>query len=264
MMPEFLRQALAPDRWPVFVLISARLGGLMIAAPLWSMTALPKKVRAAITVLLSILLLPLAPQVALPDHFIELPLPVAMELVVGLAIGLTAAVLVQGVALAGEVISLQMGLSLGPALAPMEDTSVSGVGQLATFLTLFIYISLNGHLILFRGLADSLQTLPPGMSFGLERGGQTAAMLFGTLFDCAVRAAAPVMVTLLLVNIALAILSRAVPQLNVMMVSFPVTIAAGLVMFGLAVPLISTVAGGWMQHLPASVAGVIQSFQPAP
>jgi flagellar biosynthesis protein FliR len=261
LVPDFLNQAFAPDRWPVFVLITARVGGLMLSAPLWSMTMLPHTARAAITVLISILLLPLAPHVTLPEQVLDLPLPMAIELIIGISIGLTAAVLVQGVGLAGEVLSLQMGLSLGPALAPTPDVPVSGVGQIKSFLALILYLAAGGHLVMLRGLADSLTILPPGAPLNLAGGAGQAALFCEALFGSAVRAAAPVMVALLLSNLALAILSRAVPQINAMMVSLPLTVGVGLVTIGLTLPVVSGAIARWMGMLPASVDRMLAGFR---
>jgi flagellar biosynthetic protein FliR len=261
MFPEAISQAMAPDRWPTFVLVTARIGGLMLTAPMWSMTMLPRTARGAITVALALALTPLAPKTGLPDHAIELPVPVAIEMVIGMAIGLTAAVLVQGVALAGEVLALQMGLSLGPALAPIPDVPVSGVGQMTTFLALVLYLAVGGHLMMIAGLADSLRLLPPGAPLALGAGAGQAALFCEALFGSAVRAAAPVMVALLLTNLALAMLSRAVPQLNAMMVSLPLTIGVGLVGIGLALPTLAHAVGGWMQALPASIERLLLGFR---
>ena len=95
----------------------------------------------------------------MPAQFLEWPVPIALEMLIGLSIGMTAAVFVQGVALAGEVISLQIGLNLGPFLAPTPDVQVSGVGQIQSVLAILIYLSTGGHLILLRGLADSLRVV---------------------------------------------------------------------------------------------------------
>ncbi len=260
-MPDYFAQAFSPERWPIFVLISARVGGLMLSAPLWSMSALPGRARSALTVLLTLLLLPLAPQVAIPEQILDIPLPMVMELLVGLAIGLTAAVLVQGVALAGEVLSLQMSLSLGPVLAPMPDVQVSGLGQLKTFFALLLYVTVGGHTMLLQGLAGSLRQLPPGMPMSLDAGAIGATAVMGTVFTVAARAAGPIMVALLITNVALAILSRAVPQLNAMMVAFPITISVGLVMFGISLDLLGASIMGWMVRLPGDVQHVLDGFQ---
>jgi flagellar biosynthetic protein FliR len=258
-----LFSAFAPDRAPAFVLVTARVGGLMLTAPLWSMTVMPRTLRAAITVVITLALLPHVPPMHLPEEILALPLPIAMEGMVGIAIGLTGAVLIQALALAGEVIALQMGLSLGPALSPSPDVQVSGVAQLKTILGLFLYTSIGGHLMLLGSLADSLRILPPGSGFGFSAGIAPITAMFGTLFSCAVRVAAPAMVALLVTNVALAILSRAVPQLNAMMVAFPLTIGVGLIVVGAALPVISGVTQGWIVALPAASRGVLDAFVPA-
>ncbi len=263
MIPDLLTEVLAPGRWPAFALVSARLSGLMFTAPLWSMTNLPNRARAAITVVLSVVLLPSVPATRIPDELLALPLPFALEMVVGIVIGLTAGILVQGVALAGEIISLQMGLSLAPQLAPMPDLQVSGMGLILSNLVLLIYVGIGGHLMLLRGLADSLQTLPPGSPMDLA-GGQGAVLAAKAVFRCAVSAAAPVMVTLLLAEMSVALLSRAVPQINAMMISFPVSIAVGLVMAGAALPFLATSIEGWVHQLPGSVTSFVGAMQAAP
>lgn len=249
-----LHDLLVPERWPVLVLITARLGGLMLTAPMWSMSAIPGGVRAAITLVLSAALLPACPPVAATERVLDLPIPFALELGLGVVIGLTAAVVVQGVTLAGEVIALQMGLSLGPALAPMPDAPVSGVGQLQSFLALTVYLAVGGHLMLIQGLAHSLQVLPPGAAFDAALGARAGINLMSMLYSTAIRAAAPVMVTLVLANLALAVLSRAVPQLNAMMVAFPFTIGLGLLMLGASLPVVAPALAGWMQALPRDLA----------
>ncbi len=260
-MPPFLRDALDPATWPLFALITARLGGLMFIAPMWSMLSIPRTARAAITVLLSFVLVPLAPRVPLPEQFVQWPVPLAIEMLIGLSIGMTAAIFVQGVGLAGEVMSLQVGLNLGPFLAPTPDVQVSGVGQLQSVLAVFLYLSTGGHLALLRGLADSLTVLPPGAPLDLAHGAQAVAILAGGVFTCAIQAAGPVMVTMLLVNLALALLSRAVPSLNAMMVAFPITIGVGLLMLGASTPVLVTALTQWMHGVPRDIDHVLAAFR---
>jgi len=259
-IPDFLAQALTPARWPAFVLLTTRLSGLMITAPLWSMSGLPRLARAAIVIALAVLLLPAVPPMRAPESALELPLLAGLELLIGLAIGLSGALLVQGVVLAGEVISLQMGLSLAPQLAPMPDLEVSGVGMLMSTLALLLYAAIGGHLALLRALADSLRELPPGAPVDLRGGALGLGHAAGALFSCGVRAAAPIMVALFLANLALALLSRAVPQINTMMVSLPITVAIGLVMLGAALPFVASTIDGWVRGLPEAAASTVRAF----
>jgi flagellar biosynthetic protein FliR len=140
----------------------------------------------------------------------------------------------------------------------------AGLGQLKSLTALLIYVTLGGHLVLLQGLSDSLTVLPPGQPMDVETGGQAAAATLSVVFTSAVRIAAPAMVALLLANLALAILNRAVPQLNVIMVSFPVTIGLGLVMIGASLSIFAAAIRGWVLNLPSTVASVINAFTLAP
>src|SRR5439155_12254712 len=116
---------------------------------------------------------------------------------------------------------------------------------------------------LIQGLAESLRALPPGSAMSLEGGAHAAIPLFATIYLTAIRAAAPVMVTLVVVNFAVAILSRAVPQMNAMMVSFPITIGIGLVMLGASLPIVASSVDTWMRALPAGIEAAWSGFRPA-
>ena len=115
--------------------------------------------------------------------------------------------------------------------------------------------------MLLRGIAGSLETLPPGSPMSLSAGGSAAVAMIGTLFATAISVAAPVMVTLLLTHAAVAILNRAVPQIHTMLVAFPLTIGIGLIMIGAALPLVTTTVRGWMHGIPGVLEGAIGSFQ---
>lgn len=260
-MPDFLSEVLAPANWPTFVFIVTRLTGFIVTAPLWTMTPLTRSMRAAMIVVLAVLLLPASPRVAYPAQVLDLPFPLVMEFVIGVVIGLTAAVLIYGVGLAGQVLALQMGLSLGPILEPMAGHPESGIGKIKSFLAMVIYLGVGGHLILLRGIADSLDVLPPGAPMGLVDGGGAAVSMVGTMFETAISVAAPVMVTLLMTHAAVAILNRAVPQIHTMLVAFPLTIGIGLIMIGAALPLVTAAIRVWMSGVPGSMESAVESFR---
>lgn len=257
LVPDFLQTAFAPEKWPAFVAITARVGGFVFTAPGFSGAMMPGLVRTALTVVLAVFLLPGAPSTPLPTGFLDLPLPLGAEIAIGMVIGLTAAVIVQALAYAGEVMSLQMGLSIAPALSPVPELQVVGVGQITSLLAIVIYLGIGGHLMLLRGLAESLRVLPPGGGYALDTGAVVATRLAGTVFQCAVTAAAPVMVALLLTNIAMAIMGRAVPQMNAMMMSFPITVGVGLLTFGLSLPIVTATVSGWMHGVPSGLTEIL-------
>jgi len=250
--------------WPGFVLVSARVAGLFLVEPLWSMTAVPKTVRGAVAVVLSVVLLPtIHPVTALPDDMVAMAMVLAGETLFGVAMGMIGAFLLQGVVIAGEVASLQMGLSLGQALGSLPEGATVGVGQLQGYFAMSIYLILGGHLALYQALAASFATVPAGQAVRGIGGGREIVDLAGAVFSGGIRAAAPVLVALLLAHVALAILGKAVPQLNVMMVSFPVTISIGLVAFGATLPFLGAFLSATVGAIPEQVAGVVQAFRAA-
>ncbi len=263
MTTDGLVELLAPVAWPTFVLVSARVVGLMLVAPLWSMAGIPATIRGAIAVALSLALVPTVRPVTLPPDFVAWPFPLAGELVLGLAIGLTGAFLMHGVALAGEVASLQIGLNLGQAISPMAEVGAEGLGELKSLAVLALFVTLGGHLALVRGLGESLQAIPPGTALDLPRGARAMVDMAGGVFATAVRAAAPLMVALLLANLGLAILARAVPQMSAMTVSFPITAAVGFVVFGASLPFLGRMVAGWTGGLDGRLAAVLAAFAPA-
>jgi flagellar biosynthetic protein FliR len=142
----------------------------------------------------------------------------------------------------------------------MAEASVTGVGELKNLLAMTIYVTLGGHVILLTGVAESLQVIPPGAAVDMGQGGRSIVALSGTVFLVAVRVVAPIMVALLLANFGLAILSRAVPQLNAMAVAFPITIGLGFLMFGASLPYTGSYIGQWAGGIHGSVSRVVQSF----
>lgn len=257
-----LAEALQPAHWPTFVLVSARIIGLMLVAPLWSLSNVPKTVRAALIVVITMCILPSVTAVKLPDEFLALPIPLVTELLIGVAIGLVAAVFHNGIAMAGEVAALQMGLNLGESLAPVAEGSVTGVGELQSMFAMVIYVTIGGHLTLLAGLGRSFELIPPGGMVDFASGSATLIALMGTVFSTAVRAAAPIMAALLLANFAMAILSRAVPQLNAMAVAFPITIGIGLLVLGGSLTFVGAYINGWTGGLGGQVDGVLRAFTP--
>jgi len=145
----------------------------------------------------------------------------------------------------------------------MAEGATSGVGEIKNLLALAIYVTLGGHLVLLAGVARSLDAIPPGGTIDAVRGGTAIVALAGTIFDVAVRAAAPVIAALLLANFALAILSRAVPQLQAMAIAFPITIGLGFLVMGAALPFTGAFVGEWVGTLPGTVARTVGAFVPA-
>ena len=263
-MNDALLEMMRPINWPLFALVSARVAGLLLIAPLWSMRAIPALVRGAMAVVMTMMLLPSAGTAVLPASGAVPLLSLVAELLVGIAIGLTAAVFMHGLTVAAEVVSLQMGLSLGVAFGGMSDVGSPGIGQFYGQMALVMFAVLGGHVMLIVAVAHSLRELPPGSAMAFTDGAVAMLSITGGVFSAAVRVAAPVMVALLVTNLALAVLNRAVPQLNTMMVAVPITVAVGLVALGATLSLLANEMTRWVAGLDQTIARLMATLQVIP
>ncbi|MGE0443265.1 MAG: flagellar biosynthetic protein FliR [Gemmatimonadales bacterium] len=247
----------APGNWPAFVLISARVTGLVMLAPFWSLLAIPRSSKAAAIVVIAGVLVPGVPRPDFPAEVIAMPAPLLMEFTIGLALGLAATVVTQSLTMASEVVSLQTGLSLGQVLTPNLDLGGPPVAQIYGLLGIAVFVGIGGPVMMLDGLAASLGQYPPGVPLPFGGGATALLEVTGRLFAYAVQVAAPVMAALSVTNIAMAILSRAVPQLNAMAMSFAVTLGVGLLILGASLPLMVRLTTRWLEAAPTAAGALV-------
>lgn len=146
----------------------------------------------------------------------------------GVIIGYSARFVFAGIDLAGQLIGIQMGFGIVNIIDPKQETQLSIIAQFQGLLAILIFLSLNGHHWLLLALAKSFETIPLS---GFAYSQPALAILFkmsGDIFVVAFKISAPVMVALFLTNVTLGVLAKAIPQIHVFMMSFPLTIAVGL------------------------------------
>jgi flagellar biosynthetic protein FliR len=144
---------------------------------------------------------------------------------------------------AGEYIALAMGLGFASAMDPVGGVQVPMISQFLTILAMLIFLALNGHLVFIELLLKSFDTLPVTAA-GLTSDDLWAVVRFGqTMFSHAVLIALPAMAALLLVNLAMGVVTRAAPQLNIFAIGFPLTILAGFIVLILMLPSFPTRIG---------------------
>jgi flagellar biosynthesis protein FliR len=230
-------QASLPEFQAFLVLIS-RIGGLVAALPVLSGRAVPLKVKVALILSLGVLLAPLLRLPIVPYDPVALAAGLVSEMTIGLSIGLTVRMFFSALEIAGEMIGVQMGFGVVQLFDPTTALQTSIIGQYFTLLASLFFLSLNGHLLLVATILSSYESIP---AFGasLPGGmGDDILRLSQHMFIVGLKLAAPVLVVILLINILLALLGRAVVQINVFVLSFPVTIAGGLAVLGLSTPFI--------------------------
>ena len=233
----------APGSAQTLVLLFARVGGLVLVAPVFSTKTVPPAVKTAIVVLLTVLLQPLALSHA---HGVPAITPATFigETLVGFGLGLGAALMVGAASVAGDMMGVQVGLSGSAILDPINNSSENVLGTFANLFAVTMLLAVDAHLVMIDAVGRSLSVISLGS--GLHSDGLLAMVRSGSLlFGLGLQFAAPVIAAVLVANTALAILSRAAPQLNLLSVAFPVQIGVGLVALAASVPFIGAFYNGW-------------------
>ena len=219
-----------------FLVLISRIGGLLAALPVLSGRVVPMNVKVVLVLSLGALL---APSISLPTMPYDpgvLAAGLLSEMVIGLAIGLAVRLFFAALEVAGELIGVQMGFGVVQLFDPATSYHTPIMAQYFTLLASLVFLSLNAHMLIVATILSSYEAIP---AFGASLSGAVGddvLRLSQQMFTIGLKLAAPVLVVILLVNILLALLGRAVVQINVFVLSFPVTIAGGLVVLGLAMP----------------------------
>lgn len=251
-----------PGAAAVAGLLAMRLTGLLWVAPLFSGRAIPGSVRTALLVCLSFLLWPAASAAPGAEAARVTGVTVLAELGVGMALGLGAAIFVGAAEAAGDTLAVQMGLSGANVVDPMSQTQLPVLGQLLGLFATALILATGGHLVILGALHRSLEILPPGRPLDVGEGMLAVAALGGTLLELGLRLAAPVVGAMMVGNVALGILARTVPQLNILMVAFPVQIALGLFVLAATLPVMATAFADWPADYGAVVGGLLDALAP--
>jgi flagellar biosynthesis protein FliR len=219
------------------LLVAIRVSAWLAVAPPFNSRAIPSLVKVAIAVAVALPIGPrLSGQAPSPEVF-----PVIMaglfQVVVGLTLGFLAQLLFSAVQAAGELVDLASGFTLATLYDPLSNVSSSMFGRIHQLIAVTLLFATNGHLFLLRGFMASYEVFPlHPTSIGTLT--QTVLAHVGTFFTSALQIAAPVVVVLFLAELALGLVSRAVPSLNVFAMSFPVKILLTLSLAAVAVGLL--------------------------
>jgi flagellar biosynthesis protein FliR len=228
-------------------LLVARVGGLMLVAPVFSSKGVPMKLRTAMTLLFSVVLVPVARAHGSGAALIT-PLTMISETLIGFGLGLGTALVIGAASAAGDLMAVQMGLAGASVMDPMTNIQVPVIGQFMTAFVTLLLLSSGGHLLMIDSLGESLTVLPIGAVPDLSAGMLAMSRLGGHLLSLGVMFAAPVMAATMITNVALAILTRVAPQLQIITVAFPLQIAAGLFTLAAACSLSAVWFSGWATH----------------
>ena len=214
-----------------------RLSGFLMIAPLFGATLVPGRIKLVFALTLTMVLAPLAPKLPLIEPLSATALVTAVQqLLIGVALGFVVQVAFDALLLAGQVIANTMGLGFATMVDPSRGASTVVVGQFFLIFGMLLFLSVDGHLVLLGVLADSFKWMPPGPEGLTAPAFATIGAWGAKMFSAGAVIALPAVVGLLLVNLALGVVSRAAPQLNLFAVGFPASMLLGFAMLLLSLP----------------------------
>ncbi|OGV72353.1 MAG: flagellar biosynthetic protein FliR [Methylophilales bacterium RIFCSPHIGHO2_02_FULL_57_10] len=234
---------LAAFFWPFF-----RILALVASAPLFGARGVPVSVKVSLAFLLTVVVAPLLP--AMPNLVPASAsgmLVLIQQLMIGYGMGLTMRLAFVAVEMAGHIIGLQMGLGFATFFDPQNSSQVPIMGQFLSVMGMLLFLAFNGHLMVIAALVESFNTLPVGF-FEATMSWKTLVLAGSNIFSWGLLLSLPVLAALMMVNIALAVLTRAAPQLNIFAVGFPITLAIGFIVLALSLPYFLPLFSGMVEH----------------
>ncbi len=222
-----------------FILVVARVGTAVLTGPGLGENEIPASVRAALAAVLACLVYPALQGILppVPRETVQLAGLIVMEIVVGAWLGFTARVTVMAMAMAGNVVSLMIGLSSVLQIDPSVGAQVSALQRMLGLAAVAMLFASGLYVLPIQAIVGSYDLLPPGGAFDAGGAAQTVARAVSESFGMAVRLAAPFIITCLVWQAAMGFVSRLVPSIQVHVVSAPAQILGGLALLVAAVTL---------------------------
>lgn len=232
-----------PIEWAIpqivgFMLVVARLSGMFLVAPVFSSAMIPVRAKIMALVALAATLTPIvAPQGSdVPMGAFELMLAIGVETLIGLSLGYAVSLVFAAIQVAASFIDTSIGFSMATLIDPTTRAQGAVLGSFYSMIATLCFLAINAHHWMLAGFKRSYETVGVGQMPDMERMMGNVFITFGQLFGMAFQIAAPVLITLLLCDVVLGIVSRVTPQMNVFFVGVPLKIGVGLAAVIIALP----------------------------
>src|SRR6202030_2354057 len=250
--------SLLPALAATFMLVFARIGAMVMLLPGLGETNIPVRIKLAIALLLTLIILPLhraAYHVDIEASMMPLLVLMIHEIVIGVVLGATARVTLSALQVAGSVIAQQMGLGFVTAVDPTQGQQGLLIGNFLTLLGITLLFATDSHYLVVAALNESYAVFSPGEMLPTGDVAALATRAFAAAFKIGMQLAAPFLVFGLVFNIRLGVLARLVPQMQVYFVGVPLAILAGFLIFAF---VISAMMGTFLDYFT----GIMHDLMP--
>jgi flagellar biosynthetic protein FliR len=244
--------------WPL-----TRILGLLMVVPVFGHRSVPGRVKIGLGIFITLIVSPTLPP--MPDvglgswHGL---LILIQQFLIGLAMGFVMRVIFAAVEAAGEIIGLQMGLGFASFFDPQSAGQTLVLARFFNMLAVLLFLAVNAHLLLLGVLVDSFQILPISTQPLSTAGFYNVAAFGSTVFAVGLQLALPLIAILLMTNLALGILTRSAPQLNIFAIGFPITLGVGLIVLDITLPYFAPQVEHMIMNGLKATTMVVQTLRP--
>ena len=225
-----------------FTLIFLRVGAIIVLAPVFGSRNIPLQLKAGFSLVLSLMLVPVVSPVSMSHlTMAEFVMLVGKEILVGIFFGLVTMLVFVGIQIAGRIMGMQIGFGIVNVIDPQSQTQVSIIGQFKYIIAILLLLSFHGHHLIIQGMVESFRLFPVDVVVFPHVDSGKFIELTSTMFSIAIRLGAPVFVIMFMVSVALGLLARTVPQMNIFIVGFPIKIGVGLLALTYSLPMFAVV-----------------------
>jgi flagellar biosynthetic protein FliR len=245
--------------YKVFILILVRVSIFLFMFPVFSSPVVPSIAKIGLALLTTFILYPVIgvkPQ-QFPNSSLEFGVLVVGEFIVGMVLAYSVDIFFSAVQLAGQIVGFQMGFSMINVIDPQSGTDLSIISQIAYLVVILIFIMLNGHHVIIQALVESFHLVNMGELHLHENMEKQLISMITSLFALGIKMSAPAMAALFFTNAAFGICAKFVPQMNIMIVAFPVQITVGLITFGITLQVILIMTRNYMGEFKAVLASLL-------
>lgn len=218
------------DTFVLYFLVFVRISGIIFTAPFFGSAIIDVRLKIFFSFILAVVVFYTVPRISFENiNTILLMLIIVKELLIGIMTGFLGRLLFIGVEFGGQVIGFQMGFGVVNVIDPQTNSQVSIIAQFQNIVMILIFLAIGGHRLIIESIAKSFFVVPVGTFVIPQTANLYLVKIFSEIFVIALKIVAPVFVTLLVTHVVMGIIARLVPQINILIVGFPIQIAAGLI-----------------------------------
>lgn len=245
-----------------FILVLMRVSVFLVAWPVFGTNNVPTPVKILLSVLLTIILFPIVGHGKISPGDLEqfYVWLLVREAFLGVTLGYLGRLFFFAISICAQIVSDSIGLSSVHLLNPTTEERASAIEQFYTLLATLFFLGLNGHHLFLSGLVKSYEIVPVSLQALQMSALGGMGVLVQAITVTGVKLAAPVFISIFCMNVAMGIVGRAVPQINVLVTSMPVNILVGIFILVVSIPLLMTGMGELLNDAVSNIFGVLKSF----